>query len=91
MLRIGIALTVLLACPSAANALCISFPDDVTTGYVENNTAQALCLQRELGLRTELDAQQARIDAELGNIRIQLEQQRQMILSQQALNPWPSL
>jgi hypothetical protein len=91
MLKIGAAIAILLATSSAAEALCVSYPDDISTGYVENNTAQALCLQRELSQRAEFDAEQARLNAELGNIRIMLEQQRQMLIRQRALNPWPAI
>lgn len=76
-----------------AGAYCLSRPDDQSTNYVENGTAHMLCLQRELGLETGSAAEQARIDAELGNMRIELERQRQLMLQMQqsAFTAWPNL
>lgn len=80
-------LMVAVATPAAA--YCPSYPDDGTTGYVNNNTAKALCLQRELAITTELAAQQARIDAELQNIERELRQQ-QLDFQQPYLPQWPT-
>jgi hypothetical protein len=76
-----IAMLLLLATP--VQALCVSIPDTSASNYVENGTAHMLCLQREVGRDAELAAERARIDAELGNIRIELERQHQLILQQQ--------
>jgi hypothetical protein len=90
MLRIVASLALLAVSTSGANAICVSYPDDGTSNYVENRTAHMLCLQRELARDTELAAQRARIEAELDNIRIELERQQQLILSQQArTSAWP--
>jgi hypothetical protein len=90
MLRIVASLALLAVSTSGANAICVSYPDDGTSNYVENRTAHMLCLQRELARDTELAAQRARIEAELDNIRIQLERQQQLILSQQdRTSAWP--
>jgi hypothetical protein len=92
MLRIVASIALLAASTSGASALCVSYPDDGGSNYVENRTAHMLCLQGELARETALAAEQARIDAELGNIRIELERQQQLILQQQAqLSTWPSL
>jgi hypothetical protein len=88
MLKIATTLA-LIAVATPASALCISFPDGGTSNYVENGTAHMLCLQRELGQDTALAAERARIESELGNIRIELERQQQLILQQQAqLSAW---
>jgi hypothetical protein len=88
MLRIMASVALLAVSTSAASALCVSYPDDGSTNYVENRTAHMLCLQRELARDTDLAAERARIEAELGNI--ELERQRQLILQQQAqLSRWP--
>ena len=90
MLRIVASVALLAVSTSGANAICVSYPDDGTSNYVENRTAHMLCLQRELARDTELAAQRARIEAELDNIRIELERQQQLILSQQArTSAWP--
>jgi hypothetical protein len=88
MLRIMAIVALLAVSTSGASALCVSYPDDGSTNYVENRTAHMLCLQRELARDTDLAAERARIEAELGNI--ELERQRQLILQQQAqLSRWP--
>jgi hypothetical protein len=90
MLRIMAFVALLAVSTSGASALCVSYPDDGSTNYVENRTAHMLCLQRELAHDTDLAAERARIKAELGNIRIELERQQQLILQQQAeLSAWP--
>lgn len=88
VLALSVALMLLAA--SAASAACPNLPDSAATGYSANNTARAVCLQQELARDTELAARQARIDAELAGIQAAIEHQRQLMLAQQALNPWPS-
>jgi hypothetical protein len=73
-----------------ASAACPSLPDDATSNYVENRTALALCQQRELGTTTDRAATEARFNAEIGNLEIEL--QRQRINQQQMLaTTWPEL
>ena len=69
----------LLASASGASALCPSVPDNASSYNVENNTARALCLQQELAQQTALDAQQAKIDAMIGNMQIEAERDRQQM------------
>ena len=76
MERAVLALASLLLSVSAAEAFCVSLPDDAGSYYVQNRTAQALCLQHELALSTEAQAERARIEVELGNLAIRIEQQR---------------
>lgn len=78
-----IAIALVVAAP--AQAACVSWPDSAATGYVANSTALALCRETELALRTEAMANQARIEAELGNIQAELERQRIMIMQQSTL------
>ena len=90
MLRIVASLALLAVSTGGASALCVSVPDDGNSNYVENGTAHMLCLQGELGRDTAGAAERARIESELGNIRIELERQQQLILQQQAqLSAWP--
>jgi hypothetical protein len=92
MLRIVASVALLALSTGGASALCVSYPDDGNSNYVEHRTAHMLCLQGELATATALAAEQARIDAELGNIRLELERQQQLILQQQAqLSTWPAL
>lgn len=74
---------------AGAQAMCPSLPDTLATGFVEHRTAHAVCLQTELRERTDLAAERARIDAELGNLAIELQRQR-MLAEQRAVLPvWP--
>jgi hypothetical protein len=74
----GLLLTALLALPvSPALALCVSRPDNAASHYVENNTAQALCLQNEvantaarLQAEGQLKALQAEMAAEMRRQRL---------------------
>lgn len=68
---------VLLASP--VQAFCQPQPDNASTYNVENNTAQSLCLQNELAQQTALDAQEAKIDAMIGNMQIEAERQQQLM------------
>jgi hypothetical protein len=78
----------LLLSSSEAAALCISAPDDASTGYTQNQTDHTICLQQELSQSTDRAADQARLDAALGNIRIEIERQRQLITQQLAQPGW---
>ena len=80
-----------LAGASGAGAFCMSSPDTAATHNVENNTAQALCLQQELAREAAFSAEQARIDALIANMRLDAERQQQMLYDQlnQALFPAP--
>lgn len=55
-----------------AHALCVVQPDDAASRYVENNTAQTICLhnelaetQRRLSEDAERQIERARIEADL--------------------------
>ena len=91
MMRLLASASILVLMTVAAQAFCMSRPDDASTGYVANNTALALCHQGELAQRTGEAAQKARIDAELGNLQMQIERQRLMTLQQPTLPAWPQL
>jgi hypothetical protein len=75
-----------------AQALCVSSPDNAATYNVENNTAQSVCLQDELAFAARLRAEQAKVDAMLGNIQIQLNKQRLQMMQQQPMGQaaWPN-
>ena len=90
MRRILQPIAIVLLSTSGAAANCPSYPDTLATGFVENRTAHAICMQRELGRRVDEAAEQARIDAAIGQIAIELEQQRQRMLATSGLPPaWP--
>jgi hypothetical protein len=79
-MRLALATLLIAASSSAAPAFCPIVPDDASTGYSSNATAHALCLQAELQRRNAEAAEKARIDAELGNIRIQLQRNQQLLM-----------
>jgi hypothetical protein len=92
MRTILLSAAIVLAGASGAGAACVSYPDNASSYNVENNTAQALCLQQELALDTSRAAQQAQIDAMIGNMRIEAERQQQMVydrLNQSLFNTPP--
>jgi hypothetical protein len=67
---------------SGASAFCQSFPDNAASYNVENNTAQALCLQQELARQSAQQAEQARIDAMLAQMRADAERQQRLVSDQ---------
>jgi hypothetical protein len=89
MLRSILATAFLITAPAVALADCPSYPDGPATGYVANTTARAVCLQLELGQRTNDLAIEAEVDAALGAIELELQRQRQLIVSQQPTYVWP--
>lgn len=78
MTRLVLTLAIVLLCIAPVQALCVSRPDGAASHYVENNTAQALCLQRELAQQSAMQATQARIDATLNNLQLDLQRQQQL-------------
>lgn len=73
-----------------AAAACPAVPDGPESRYVENTTARALCLARDLAAATENAAANARIEVELGNIESELQRQRALV-AQQLATGWPGL
>ena len=71
------ALAVVLLSASTAQAACVLRPDGADSRYVENGAAYALCLQRELADAVKSEALQARIDADLRAMRLELERRQQ--------------
>jgi len=73
----GILLAALLALPAApALAQCVSRPDTAASRYVENGTAQTLCLQNEVaGTAARMQAE-ARLKALQAEMAAQQRQQR---------------
>lgn len=65
-----------LAAP--ALAFCPSFPDDASTRFIQNQQALMLCQQQELADAAAAQAREARLQADLQALQIQLEQQLRM-------------
>ncbi|HHY49793.1 MAG TPA: hypothetical protein GYA10_08615 [Alphaproteobacteria bacterium] len=89
MQSLAAAAVMVLLATSGASALCVSRPDDAATGYTRNTTEQAVCLQRELAQETARAADDARIEAALGNLQIELQRQQQWLTLQLSQQPWP--
>ena len=69
--------TLLAALPAApALALCVSRPDTAASNYVENNTAQTLCLQDEVAGTAARLHEQARLQALQAQMAAELRRQR---------------
>jgi hypothetical protein len=80
MLRsIVAAAAIVVVGPGPVEAACVLYPDGPESRYVENGAAYALCLQRELADTVEADALQARIDADLRAMRMELERRQQAL------------
>ena len=91
-MRLLAAVLGLIALTSPAVAACPSAPDDKDSAYTENATARMLCLQRELAIDTEQQAQRAQLEAELNRLQLDLQRQQQFQLQQWSMNPvWPTV
>jgi hypothetical protein len=85
-----IAAMLLVAAPVSAMADCPSSPDGPETGYVVNTTARAVCLQHELSDRANDLAIEAEVDAALATIELELQRQRQLIVTRMPpTHGWP--
>jgi hypothetical protein len=80
---------ILVCIATPVSAACPAVPDGPDSRYVENATARTLCLAREVAAVVESAAASARIEAELGNIEIQMQRQRDL-LDQQLAVGWTS-
>lgn len=89
MRALVLAIAFIVGGSSAVSAFCQPQVDNSSTYNVENNTAQALCLQQELAQQTAYDAQQAKIDAMIGNMQIEAQRQQQMITDRLNQNLFP--
>jgi len=90
MRTILLSTAIVLMGASSASALCLSYPDNDASYNVQNNTAQALCLQQELAIDTDRAAHQARIEAMIGNMQIEAERQNQMMFNRLNQNLFPT-
>lgn len=78
MLRVAlVAASLALASPAFAD--CYLGPDDVDTGFVANNVARSVCLQRDLAEQSRQRAELARLQMQLDalNRQIQVDRLRQ--------------
>jgi hypothetical protein len=80
-----LALTILLGTASAAFAQCESRPDDVSTGYTANQTALALCRQREMSERVQ-QQQQVELQGQLNQLEMQIRLNDQFARARQSLS-----
>jgi hypothetical protein len=81
-----LALTILLGTASAAFAQCESRPDDVSTGYTANQTALALCRQREMSERVQQQQQQVELQGQLNQLEMQIRLNDQFARARQSLS-----
>jgi hypothetical protein len=83
-MRIRIAVLAVITLTSGAEAYCFPVPDTAATGYVANGLDRTLCVQRELTQSTDARNRETAIDATLGKVQRDLQQQRFMLLQQQS-------
>jgi TolA-binding protein len=81
------AIAVLAGGTSAALAYCPSVPDNAESGYSANQTALALCRQREIADGVRLQQQQAELQGEINQLQLQIRLNDQFARAQQALPP----
>ncbi|HWA18146.1 MAG TPA: hypothetical protein VG757_04060 [Devosia sp.] len=87
MRSLGLA-TILALAAAPAFAFCPSLPDDVSTHFVQNQQALMLCQQQELAELAASKAREAKVQADLQALQIEIEQQ---LRAQQPLLNVPAL
>lgn len=89
MRTIVIAVLMLVATSAGAVAQCRSLPDDADTGYTANQTALAVCRQKELGEDVrELEFQQ-QVNGQLRQLEMQMRLNEQLNRAQQNMLATP--
>ncbi len=77
------------ATAGAASAQCRSAPDDADTGYTANQTALAVCRQKELSDTVREQQFQQQIDGQLRQLELQMRLNEQLNRAQQNLPSMP--
>lgn len=75
----------IVASATGASAQCTSLPDDAETGYTANQTALALCRQKELGDTVRAQQFQQEINGQLRQLELQMRLNEQLNRALQAL------
>ena len=84
-----LALLFVLAGAGAASAQCRSLPDDGETGYTANQTALAVCRQKDLDAAVRQQQYQQQIDSQLRQLELQIRLNEQFNRAQQNLPSIP--
>lgn len=84
-----LSLAFLLGGSSAALAFCPSLPDGAQTGYTANQTALAVCRQKEMADQLRLGQQQVEIQAQINHLELQIRLNEQLSRARQSLPPPP--
>ncbi len=78
-----------LAGIASASAQCRSLPDDADSGYTANQTALAVCRQKELDAAVRQQQFQQQIDGQLRQLELQIRLNEQLNRAQQNLPTIP--
>lgn len=89
MRTLAIALLVSLLAVTGASAQCRSLPDDAGTGYTANQTALALCRQKELDDAVRNQQFEQQINGQLRQLELQMRINEQLNRAQQTLPAIP--
>lgn len=71
-----VAIAVVLLATGAAEASCVSVPDDAASAYVRNGLRHSICLEGELARDTALKNFEVEVDATLDRLQRQQLQQK---------------
>lgn len=74
---------------TSAFAQCVSLPGDAESGYTANQTALAVCRQKELGDTIRQQQMQQQIDGQLLQLELQMRLNEQFSRAQQTLPAIP--
>lgn len=85
MRTVVLALMLLAGGTSASLAYCPSVPDNAGTGYTANQTALALCRQREMSDQLRRDQQQLELQGQLNHLRMQIRLNEQFSRARQTI------
>ena len=89
MRTLTIASLLVVASATAAAAQCPSLPDDADTGYTANQTALAICRQKDLDATVRQQQFQQQIDGRLRQLELQIRLNEQLNRAQQNLPTIP--
>ena len=89
MRTLTLASLLVIATATAASAQCTSLPDDADTGYTANQTALALCRQKELGDAVRQQQFEQQIDSQFRQLELQMRLNEQLSRAQQNLPTIP--
>jgi hypothetical protein len=90
-MRTLLVISAFVAVSTGAQAYCFPVPDDASTGYVANDLKRTICIQDELAQSTNDRALKSGLNAALGKMQRDMQQQKFLLLQLQAFDRQSSL